>query len=82
MLVRAASPDLSHIVLAAEVPLVTGAAARAIYMWEAGQLEALSVRPSDEGGNVMAAEPGSGRGSVRNAISADGSRVFWAPGWL
>ena len=38
----------------------------------------MSVLPGGGGGG-RGATPGSGEGSVRGAISADGSRVFWTP---
>jgi hypothetical protein len=73
------SPDLSHIVLQSEVPLSQGAQPGSIYMWANGQLKPLSELPEEEGGNVVQAILGSGQGSVRHAVSEDGSRVFWAP---
>jgi DNA-binding beta-propeller fold protein YncE len=82
----AATEDLGHIVLASDVPLIEGAPVNAIYEWEGGQLHAISRLPASEGGNwyegpgLNKVELGSGRGSVVNAVSSDGSRVFWSPG--
>jgi hypothetical protein len=82
-----ATPDLSHIVLRSKVPLVAGAPpapAQSLYLWTAGQLRRVSVLPAAEGaeGGKMVATRliGSGPGSVRHAISGDGSRVFWSAG--
>lgn len=73
-----ATEDLKHVVLWSErVPLVEDAAPRSLYLWNAGQLKAVSQLP--EGGKVGEGMLGSGRGSVRHAISSDGSRVFWTP---
>ncbi|MFL5898696.1 MAG: hypothetical protein ACJ76D_09590 [Solirubrobacterales bacterium] len=82
--VDGASRDLTHIVLASKVPLVTGAAlgggGRSLYEWDAGQLHPVSALPADEGGEIVEGLLGSGMGSVRNAVSDDGSRSFWSTG--
>lgn len=85
--VLGATKDLSYIVLTAEVPLITGAPINALYEWHDGQLNPITKLPAADGGNWYedgvsrnTAELGSGRGSVENAVSADGSRVFWSPG--
>jgi hypothetical protein len=73
------SRDLSHIVLSSEVPLVEGAPpglAKSLYLWTAGQLQPVSVLPAAEDGELL----GSGVGTVRNAISNNGSRIFWSAG--
>lgn len=73
--------DLAHIVVKSEAPLVVGASALASYLWEDGQLRVVSQLPADEGGAVLpSSQIGSGRGTIRNAISEDGSRVFWGSG--
>jgi hypothetical protein len=79
--VSVATPDLSHIALTSRVPLLPGTQPFALYEWFSaeGSIEPVSVLPADEGGGVVAAQPGSGVGSVRNSISADGSRIFWSP---
>lgn len=76
-----ATPDLSTIALQSRLPLIEGenVAEQAIYGWHGGRLEAVSKLPASKGGDVVEGLLGSG-GSVRNAISADGSRLFWAPG--
>jgi hypothetical protein len=74
-----ASPDLTHVVLRSQLtPLITGAAQASLYMWVDGDLEAISEMPEGEGG-VVQGILGSGVGSVRHAVSNDGSRVFWSP---
>jgi hypothetical protein len=72
-----ASPDLDHVVLESTEPLVPGAAPSSIYKWEAGQLKSVSKLPE---GTVVGGVFGSGSGSVRHALSDDGSRAFWSPG--
>jgi hypothetical protein len=78
--VSAANSSLTHIVLSAEAPLVAGAEKRSIYLWHDGSLEPVSELPADEGGEIVHGQPGSGTIAVRNSVSEDGSRVFWAPG--
>jgi hypothetical protein len=78
-----ATPDLSHVVLTSnEVPLIEGAAHRALYEWAGGRLQPVSVLPLSEGGAwVEYAELGglaTGDQEARNAISTDGSRVVWS----
>jgi hypothetical protein len=72
--VRAANGDLTHVVLRSRAPLTSAAAPESLYEWSEGQLQAVSKLP---GGEVVAAEAGSGIGSVQHAISEDGTRVFW-----
>ena len=74
--------DLEHVVLTSEVSLVEDPEAPdGLYLWDAGQLEPVSILPDSEGGTMPAPVLlGSGPGSVRNAVSEDGSRVFWSPG--
>ncbi len=74
-----ATADVSHVVFGSEVPLVTGAGEVGLYEWEAGAaLKPVSVLPGGE--QTPASEPSLGYQGrdVRNAISADGSRVFWS----
>ena len=40
-----ATPDVSHVVLASEVPLTAGAPARGLYEWSEGRLQLVSVPP-------------------------------------
>jgi hypothetical protein len=78
-----ASPDLSHVVIRSQVvPLVEGAAPNGIYTWGDGSLELISKLPASEGGEAVIGMLGSGEGSVRHAVSEDGSRVFWTPSEL
>ena len=76
-----ASPDLAHVVVSAPQSLVQGFQAgglAALYEWGGGVLTPVSVLP---GGASAAAEEGARLGFedqlVRNAVSADGSRVFF-----
>ena len=86
--VRGASADLAHVALVSATPLAAGAAGApggSLYEWTASaapadRLQAISVPPG--GGGAIEAELGWGssgqsNGSVRHAISEDGSRVFW-----
>jgi DNA-binding beta-propeller fold protein YncE len=75
--IAAASSDLSHIAIQSIPPLVPGAESPSVYMWTDGELEAVSELPSSEGGALVAGTIGTGRGSVRHAVSEDGSRAFW-----
>ncbi len=79
-----ATQDLSHIVLTSDVPLIAGAPAKALYEWHEGGLHAVSKLPAGEGGGwveELGYSPlGSQGASVQNAISDDGSRVFWSRG--
>lgn len=78
--IQAATQDLAHIVLQSRnAPLSSGAQPGSLYMWTDGLLEPVSELPQTEGGETVRAIPGSGPGSIRNAVSADGTRVFWAP---
>jgi len=72
-----ANSDLSDIILESGVPLTalpgdTGG----IYEWSAGRLQKIGVLP---GGKLVEGELGEGSNNVdvRNAVSADGSRVVW-----
>jgi len=76
-----ADPDLSHVVLRSNLPLVADAPAGALYLWSNGALEPASRLPVDEGGAIVAASLGSQEGSVIHAISDDGSRLFWGSGY-
>ncbi|HEX3043011.1 MAG TPA: fibronectin type III domain-containing protein [Solirubrobacterales bacterium] len=79
--IAAASPDLDHIaLLSAQTPLASEATGAALYLWSGGDLETVSELPESEGGAIVLAMAGAGRGSVRGAVSEDGSRVFWTPG--
>jgi hypothetical protein len=77
----AASPDLAHILLSAPQALATGfetGGEQALYEWFEGTLQPVSVLP---GGASAAGEGGAATGDrgqlLRNAVSADGRRVFF-----
>lgn len=80
--IAGADQDLEHIVLTSSISLIEDPdAPDGLYLWEAGQLDPVSILPESEGGTMPAPVLlGSGPGSVRNAVSEDGSRVFWSPG--
>jgi hypothetical protein len=80
--ISGANSDLDHVVLASKTPLVADAEPESLYEWHDGQLEAVSVLPASEGGGIVQGVLGSEQGSVRNAVSEDGSRVFWSPGFI
>ena len=72
-----ATPDLSHVVFNAEVPLLNQSSA-GLYEWAAdGTLQLVSVLPGSEG---AAYEPQLGlEGTdVRGAVSENGSRIFFS----
>jgi len=78
-----ASPDFGHFALRSVEPLVEGTAVSGstLYEWSGGQIKPVSVAPAGEGGELVGATfVGSGPGSVRGAVSEDGSRVFWSIG--
>jgi len=76
------APDFEHFALRSVAPLVVAPelADATLYTWAAGQIEAASILPVDEGGIGVAGLLGSGPGSVQGALSQDGSRVFWSTG--
>ena len=82
-----ASPDLSHIILQSGVALTSVPTVKKgeLYEWSVGnpasqRLQLVSVLPAKTSGEEIPA-PGNasfGQGNIaRNAISSDGSRVFW-----
>jgi hypothetical protein len=76
-----ATDDLNHIILKPSVPLTAGAEPRSLYEWSTGgELEPVSILPAAQGGGVVKGILGSAQGSVHNAVSEDGSRVFWSQG--
>jgi hypothetical protein len=80
--IEGASPDLEHIVIRSTPALAEDAPPKAIYLWNDGGLEPVSEPPEGEAveeGEIVEGILGSGEGSVRGAVSEDGSRVFWAP---
>jgi hypothetical protein len=75
-----ANRGLTSVAIKSPAPLAAGAEKGAVYSWAEGQLEPITELPPGEGGGVVAGSLGSGEGSVRNAVSEDGSRAFWSPG--
>jgi hypothetical protein len=80
-----ATPDLSHILMNSQVPLIEGAPAGrvgsdegALYEWTDGKLSLVSVLPNER--PAAAGELGLQNRVTRNAISPDGSRVVWSNG--
>jgi DNA-binding beta-propeller fold protein YncE len=73
-----ASANLEHVVLESPTPLSSPAGGN-LYEWTAGQpLAPITILPKGEGEAPVAGNPGTFGEDVRNAISADGSRVFWS----
>ena len=83
-----ASPDLSHIVFGSKVALSSSApSAAGLYEWTPGApLALVSVLPDAAASNDAFLGDGEGQGSgapglnARDAVSSDGSRVFWSEG--
>jgi hypothetical protein len=76
--IEGATQDLEHVVIRSNnAPLVEGAAPGSIYSWHDGQLSPISELPGSD--DAVLGMLGSGRGTVRHAISSDGARVFWTP---
>ena len=77
-----AAPDMSHIVLRSGAPLTSGpeVEGEGLYEWSAGALQPVSVSPGGTG-IEDAVLGGHEAKDTRNAISGDGSRVFWAEGF-
>jgi len=77
-----ANPELTHVIVDSKVPLVADAPPLALYEWANGALDPVSVLPDDEEGGAIVQSTGVGsvQGSIRGAVSADGSRVFWSTG--
>jgi hypothetical protein len=77
-----ATSSLEHVVLVSAAALgAPGDPLPSLYRWAGSKLRPVNVLPVSEGGTMTASNLiGSGPGSVRNAISQDGSRVFWSTG--
>ncbi len=74
------NPRLTDLVFRAPAPLVAGATGAGLYRWSGGQVHLLSRLPANEGSESVPGRLGSDHGSVRKAISDDGSRIFWSTG--
>ena len=70
-----ATPDLSHVIIHANVPLTEGQSGPGLYEWESGVLKDVSVLPS--GAPASSAELGFDGHVLAHAISTDGTRVVW-----
>ncbi len=77
-----ASSDARHVVLSSDVALTETAPADTLYEWDsaAGTLRLVSVLPEDEGGAPAGGATLGYAGDARNAVSGDGSRVFFTTG--
>jgi len=76
----AASANLEHVVLSS--PVALNAAGGDLFEWTAGeQIQPVTLLPKGEGGGPASdATLGLNGEDTRNAVSADGSRVFWSVG--
>jgi hypothetical protein len=72
-----ATPDLRHVVLGSEVPLLEAQVKDGLYEWSEGKLVLVSVLPQGEGGKAVVGALGDRGRNSRNAISHEGSRVVW-----
>jgi sugar lactone lactonase YvrE len=75
------TPDLSHVILTSEGALLTSNAqpeAPNIYEWSGGQLQLVSILPGPGEEAAKGGSLGEDWTDIRNAISDDGSRVFWS----
>lgn len=77
--VRGTDRSLSTVALSSPTPLVSGTKT-GLTIWKDGTLSIVGVLPPDEGGSVVGGDLGSGEGSIENAISDGGARVFWGRG--
>jgi DNA-binding beta-propeller fold protein YncE len=81
----AATPDMSHVVLASQGPALTSEPVEStfnLYVWNSKALKLLNTPPSGETSTGFA-ELGWSEGqpkNVRHAISRDGSRYIWSTG--
>ena len=85
------SPDLNHVIFRASeaTPLIAGKPAKSLYEWNAGEehLKLVDVLPNGTSEEQyegfppgLGAERGEQVRDARNAVSEDGSRVFWTGG--
>ena len=72
-----ATPDLTSVVLRSSAPLIEGAKEDSLYEWREGKLTLVSVLPGPEHEQPVAPTLGLENQVVRDAISSNGSRVFW-----
>ena len=76
----AASANLQHVIL--ESPVALSPAGGNLFEWAAGrQIQPVTLLPKSEGGGPAGdVKLGLNGEDTRNAVSADGSRVFWSVG--
>lgn len=72
-----ATPDLTSVVLRSKTPLTEGAKEGSLYEWREGKPILVSVLPGPAREQPLAPTLGLADQVVRNAISSNGSRVFW-----
>jgi hypothetical protein len=70
-----ATPDLSHVILSSEAPLLPLTAEGALYEWAAGRLTPVSLLPGSA--QATRAFLGDANQNVRHAISSDATRIVW-----
>jgi hypothetical protein len=73
-----ASPDLGHVLLTSEPPLIEGAPKGSLYEWSGGNLVLVSVLPDRQPATALGLLPLGEANVARNAVSADGSRIVWS----
>jgi hypothetical protein len=82
--VAGATEGLDHVVVQSRTPLlIDHLDGPGLYEWSSGDLKPVSVLPPGEGaesGTLVPGLLGSATGSLKHAISDDGSRVFWSKG--
>lgn len=78
----AATPDLSHVVVASSVALTEGSRTEGgLYEWAGGQLQLVDVLPDGTQASAAALSAlGARETDTRHAISNDGSRLVWEAG--
>ena len=76
---EAGDQDLSHIVFTEDAPLTPGAPSGGnLYEWSAGTVSLLTTLP--DGTHTQGTLAGGQSASTQNAVSADGSRIFFGAG--
>ncbi len=72
--------DLKYVVITSQAALTTVHVQNALYEWHEGELRLVSILPRGEGGSAVGGRLGDAAGQmdVRNAVSADGSRIVWS----
>jgi WD40-like Beta Propeller Repeat len=75
-----ATPDLGHVVVESQVALTSTPTGgnRSLYEWSGGKLALVNLLPGSGGEVARSAQLGFESGSMRHAISDDGSRIVWS----